>query len=129
MDSEHFNPPPFEVNERGMNSKIRATVLPDERMREIGFTNFDEPRWYFCKSVGEKNGEISFNVTIPKARPDLLQIDVLDDDFLQPYDFQHLLEVNPDFKFALEVWRNVERWMKTLADAGVISGHEYGEYI
>lgn len=129
MEHDDFNPPAFTVNARGMNDKIKATILPDERMREIGFTNCDEPRWYFCKTVGGKKSDISFNVTIPKARPDLLQIDVLDENYLQPYDYQHLLEVNPNFEPALRVWRDVEAHMKTLADAGILSGHEYGEYI
>ena len=39
------------VNSHGANSKIKAHILSDEEMKEIGFTNYYEPNWYFCKSI------------------------------------------------------------------------------
>lgn len=105
-------------------------------MREIGFTDHAKDRWYFCRMLeypkdkkGRYHGfEISFNVTIPKDGSDF-SIDVLDEDFLQPYDYQYMLNSNPDFEPALITKEQVEEWMTYLQDNGVLSGHKYGEYI
>ena len=123
-----------EVNSHGVNKLIKATILSDERMREIGFTDYGKDRWYFCRFINfpkEKRYrgiEISFSVTIPKDGSDI-RIDVLDEAFLQPYDYQYMLEKNPQFKICLIVKEQVEEWMKYLQDNGVLSGHVYGEYI
>ena len=56
-------------------------------------------------------------------------IDVLDEDFLQPYDYQEILRRDPHHKLALNVLHQVENWMEELQTAGVLSGHKRGEYI
>ena len=117
----------IELNEYGVNKAIKYHILEDEAMRKIGFTDHDTKTWYFCRSL--KNKEISFNVTIPKDGVSSLDILVLDEDFGQPYDYQYILGKNPNFEFALCVKDEVEEWMSYLQDAGVLSGHEYGEYI
>ena len=71
---------------------------------------------------------VLFNVHIPKDGSDL-NIMVLDDDFLQPYDYQDLLSKNPKNECANIVKEQVEKLMKYLYDNGVLSGHIYGEYI
>ena len=132
-----------EVNSHGVNKLIKATILSDERMKEIGFhknyhegTDYEEycPYWYFFKMIQfpkEKrwrNVEISFNVEIPKDGSDL-NIEVLDEDFMQPYDYQYILEKNPKNECSNIIKEEVEKWMKYLQDNGVLSGHVYGEYI
>lgn len=124
----------IEVNSKGVNKAIEAHILSDEKMREIGFTDHAKDRWYFCrilkfpKKERYRDFEISFNVTTPKDGSDF-SIDVLDEDFLQPYDYQRMLNNNPDFEPALIVKEQVEEWMAYLQDNGVLSGHKYGEYI
>ena len=123
-----------ELNSHGVNKLIKATILSDEKMREIGFTDYSKDNWYFCRIIKfpkekrYRGFEISFSVTIPKDNSDI-QIDVLDEDFLQPYDYQYMLDKNPTFKPCLIVKEQVEEWMKYLQDSGVLSGHVYGEYI
>ena len=103
-------------------------------MREIGFTDYAEDNWYFCRLIKfpkerrYREFEISFNVSIPKDNSDI-EIDILDEDFLQPYDYQRMLYNNPTFEPAMIVKEQVEEWMKYLQDKGVLSGHVYGEYI
>ena len=112
-------------------------------MKEIGFhknyydgTDHEEysQYWYFSRMIQFpkekrwKDVEISFNVHIPKDGSDL-NIMVLDDDFLQPYDYQDLLSKNPKNECANIVKEQVEKLMKYLHDNGVLSGHIYGEYI
>ena len=121
-----------EVNSNGVNKLIKYNILSDEKMRDIGFTDYAEDTWYFCRMIkfpkGHRGLDISFNVSIPKDNSDI-QIDVLDEAFCQPYDYQYMLDKNPEFEPALVVKEQVEDWMKYLQDKGVLSGHVYGEYI
>ena len=123
-----------ELNSHGVNKLIKATILSDEKMRKIGFTDYAKDKWYFCRLIKFPNEEryrsfeISFNVSIPKDNSDI-SIDVLDEDFCQPYDYQYMLDKNPKFEPCLIVKEQVEEWMKYLQDNGVLSGHVYGEYI
>ena len=82
----------------------------------------------FPKKKLYRNFEISFSVTIPKNGDDI-RIDVLDEDFCQPYDYQRILHDHPDHKAALIVQNEVEKWMDYLQEKGVLSGHIRGEYI
>ena len=119
-----------QVNSHGTNVAIKAHTLPDDEMHTIGFTDRDPSKWYYYRMApGLGNGiEISFNVTIPKDGSDI-EIITLDEDFLQPYDYQSILEHNPNLECALKVRDFVEEQMKYLQDTGVLSGHRNGEYI
>lgn len=114
-----------EVNSKGTNKNIKAHILPDEKMREIGFTDRRETHWYFCKSL---DAGFSFNVTIPKDGSDI-EIATLDEMFGQYYDFQSILGENPNFEFALKIKEKTERWMEYLINNGVLSGWNRGDYI
>lgn len=76
------------LNKNGVNAAIKAHILSDEQMREAGFSNNRNEGWYYCKSLGN---DITFNVFIPLGGSDI-SIDVLDENFLQPYDYQMILE-------------------------------------
>lgn len=115
----------MELDRNGLNTAINANVLPEPDMRRLGFTDHSEKTWYYCTRVGTG---ISFNVSIPKDGS-RLRIDVLDEDFLQPYDYQRILEKNPKFPFAEGVKAGVEFQMETLSEAGVITGYHKGMYI
>lgn len=123
-----------EVNSHCVNAKIKAHILSDEEMREIGFTDYSNGRWFFWRSIKfpqktkYRGFDISFSVSIPKDGSDI-RIDVLDEDFCQPYDYQSMLCKNPTFKPALIVYKQVEEWMEYLQSKGVLSGHVKGEYI
>lgn len=123
-----------EVNSHGVNAKIKAHILSDEEMRRIGFTDYSKDKWFFCKSIKfprkprYRGFDITFSVSIPKDGSDI-RIDVLDEDFCQPYDYQHMLHKNSTFEPALIVLDQVEEHMKYLQSKGVLSGHVKGEYI
>ena len=108
-----------------VNKNIKAHILSDEEMREIGFTDRNQKNWYFCRKVAS---DITFNVTIPKDGSDI-EIVTLDEDWLQPYDFQYILERNPKLEYANKVKQATEDWMKYLINRGVLSGWECGDYI
>lgn len=123
-----------EINSNYVNAKIKAHILSDEKMKEIGFTDYSKTTWFFCRSikfpkeVRYKGFDISFNVSIPKDGSDI-RIDVLDEDFCQPYDYQAMLHKNPTFEPALIVYEQVEEHMEYLQSKSVLSGHVKGEYI
>jgi hypothetical protein len=124
----------FTLNSNGNNTKIKAHILSDKEMRKIGFSDYAKENWYYCRRVDfhkekrYKTFDITFNVTIPKNGSEI-GIDILDDDFGQPYDYQRMLKKDHNFEPALIVKEFVEDQMKYLQDAGVLSGHVYGEYI
>lgn len=118
---------------RGQQSKVwwmkekamKVHILKEEAMREIGFTDLSEETWYYCKMVSEDD---SFNLWIDKKTGEF-QIDVLDEGFMQPYDYQRILQDNPDNVFAGNVRDKVEKIMLGLVDKGIINGYEVGDYI
>lgn len=123
----------IKTNSHGVNAKIKGHILPESQMREIGFTDYAKDRWYFCRMIQfpkkkYRGLEISFSVTIPKDGSDI-RIDVLDEDFCQPYDYQHFLSKNPQHKISNIIKEQVEDWMEMLQEKGVLEGHVRGEYI
>ena len=124
----------IKVNKNCVNAKIQAHILPESEMRKIGFTDHVKDNWYFCRMLRfpkkklYRDFEISFSVTIPKNSDDI-RIDVLDEAFCQPYDYQRILYDHPNHETALIVQHEVEKWMDYLQKKGVLSGHVRGEYI
>lgn len=125
-----------QVNSRGTNMAIKAHILSDDEMRKIGFRDCirnSTDRWnywsYYRMIPGLGKGtEISFIVHIPKDGSDI-EIMTIDEDFGQYYDYQAILERNPNLECALKVRDFVEGQMKKLQSYGVLSGHKRGQYI
>lgn len=124
----------IKLNSHGVNAKIQGHILSDEKMKEIGFTEYRKGYLYFCRGIQflkekrYRGFDISFSVTIPRDGSDI-RIDVLDEDFCQPYDYQMMLSKNPNHTCANIVNEQVEKWMEYLQEQGVLSGHVRGEYI
>ena len=131
------------TNKNCVNSKIKANILDDKEMKDLGFNGKyyegtkneeDAPYWYlikgivFPKNLKYKNIDISFNINIPKNGDDI-RIDVLDEDFCQPYDYQRILNRDNQQEIALIVFHQVEMWMDYFQRNNILSGHIYGEYI
>lgn len=115
----------IKTNSKGTNAAIKAHILSDEKMRELGFTDYLPKNWYYCKTIAR---DITFNLTIPKDGSDI-EIITLDENFGQPYDYQRILQDSPHFSPALKIKSMVEEIMSHLQSVGVLSGHNYGEYI
>lgn len=121
--------PEYELNKNGNNKNIKIHLLPDKEMRELGFTDYQKGYWYFCRSLCFN---IIFDISINKKEPEDFRIDVLDDDFFQPYDYQFMLSSKAHGKYnpvAIKVYEEIEKWMEYFKEKGIISGHEKGEYI
>ena len=122
---------PVEINEHGNNAAIKVHILDDATMKLNGFKYLEflggVPHWYFCNRVYK---DITFNFTIYSE--DEWYIDILDECFGQPYDYQYLLEKysNDINTRVLEiVKKNVDEIMDSFVHKGIISGWEVGDYI
>lgn len=141
------------VNSNGTNVAIKYHILSDEKMRALGFWdgwNHEFTYWfrgvcvlknptrystYDLKRI-QKNPnyvpchkDLSFCVRVPKNGTDDLDINIIDDDWGQPYDWQRYLRKDTIPFTALDCKEFVEKQMDLLQDAGVLEGHKYGEYI
>ena len=116
----------YTVNKNGNNTKIKCHLLPEEQMRKFGFRDTGHGTWCYGRDVAD---DICFSVSIDKENSYDFRIDVIDEDFGQPYDYQHMLATNSENEYAMKIWTGVEAHMKKLTDAGIISGHIRGEYI
>lgn len=131
------------VNSHCVNSNITYSILDEQTMKDAGFCDKyyqgtkneeDAHKWYAIKYINfpllnkYHSFEVTLNISLPKDNSDI-NISVLDEDFCQPYDYQSMLKNNPNFEAALLVFEQVEFWMKYYEYFGILSGHNYGEYI
>ena len=121
---------PVEINEHGNNAAIKVHILDEATMKLNGFRRFIDGAdhwWYFCKRVYK---DITFNMTIYDSSD--WMIDILDELFCQPYDYQYLLEkYSNDINTRVPeiVKKNVDEIMDSFVHKGIISGWEVGDYI
>ena len=117
-----------EINEHGNNAAIKVHILDDATMGLNGFKWIPEDRfsghWYFCNPVYE---DITFNFTIYSE--DDWRIDILDEWFCQPYDYQAMYESGDYRPIVLTVMENVNEIMDSFVHKGIISGWKVGDYI
>ena len=117
----------------GNNADIKVHILDDGKMIDAGFISVhsnlcSDPYWYMCKKVyGSDFSDITFNMTIYTETD--WKIDILDEAFCQPYDYQWLLNRQNVPHAAYKVKNNVDAIMQQLIDFGIISGWEVGDYI
>lgn len=115
------------VDETGLSLAIQFHVRPESEMLAAGFRIPYEgaDHYYLCRMV---ESDISMNVTVPMdgSRG---RIDVLDEEFCQPYDYQHMLSQRPHHPFATKVKDKVDDEMERLVEAKILSGWSRGDYI
>lgn len=109
------------------NAALDMRPLAEETMRRLGFTDHRKGHWYYCRSVSSDN-DITLNVDIAKDGSDW-RIDVLDERFCQPYDYQYLLSVNPTLDYPNKVADECEKWYRKLSDRGLLYGWHEGMYV
>src|SRR5574344_58306 len=113
-----------ELTSEGFTNRIKVVEgVTAEQLLDYGFTNYHEPYLYYCKMVGN---DISFNLSIDKQTLEIINIDVLDEDFLQPDDYQMILMKNPKYKMAREVFDKVDNILSKLQNDGSITGYIRG---
>lgn len=114
------------------NANIVFGGVSEEKILELGFRN-NVDNYYFCKSIVGKN-EITFNLTIYK-KDKRIKIDILDENFLQPYDYQKILLTYGEWKnvnknqYPFRTHLEVQKLMKWLLENKIIEGYNLGDYI
>ena len=118
---------PVEINEHGNNAAIKVHILDEATMKLNGFQRFisnEDNWWYFCKRVYK---DVTFNMTIYDSG--YWKIDILDECFCQPYDYQAMYESGNYRPVVLTVMENVNEIMDSFVHKGIISGWKVGDYI
>ena len=124
--------PECELTAAGLNAKLRCRALSKTKMASHGFELRDD-RWCYSTAIPlpQDHGRPGICLYIWVACDSRSWgIDVLDEDSLQPYDYQMILDgaEDPD-ACAMAVYEFVEAEMESLAKTGIVSGHVRGEYI
>lgn len=116
-----------ELTEKGFTNKIKiAEKQTVESLLSYGFSNNHSPTLYFCKNLGS---DISFNLSIDKNTLEISNIDILDENFLQPFDYQSMILNGKTNDFNVSIYHKVNDIMAKLQFDGVITGFEKGMYI
>jgi hypothetical protein len=116
-----------DLTPKGFNKHIKiAENQTAESLMKYGFTNHHKPDLYFCRGVGK---DISFNLSVDKKTLQIKNIDILDEDFLQPYDYQAMLLKNKNHPIAKSVYYKVNELLGKLQEDGIIIGFKIGMYI
>lgn len=118
---------PVKINEHGNNAAIKVHILDDATMKLNGFRRFisgEDNWWYFCNRVYK---DITFNMMIYDSGD--WAIDILDEWFCQPYDYQAMYESGNYRPVVLTVMKNVNEIMDSFVHKGIISGWKVGDYI
>lgn len=114
-------------NKAGQNSNIKLNPnLKEKTLLDFGFVKEPTSEYYMMSKL---TSDISFNIDIDIETNDI-SIEILDEDFLQPYDYQIMLK-NPNYipKIAKIVHHKVQKLMKELMDSGIIEGYVENDYI
>ena len=88
---------------------MKANILTDDQMRDIGFTDYFKSEWYFCKEICEKY-PVTINFSINKTTKNC-RISILDENFLQPYPYEK----------DKEIYDNAQKWVDYLIDKCILS--------
>ena len=131
---KRINYPPCETDENGLNTKIGFEVLDDDSMRAAGFVLRDGV-WSFSKTMLVRKSErdrypLELCLWVRyRIKDGKLRIDMLDDAFCQPYDYQRMLSNGTRNPYAIGAYEAVEAELERLSDLGIITGHVRGEYV
>lgn len=117
------------INKDRQNDNIKTHILDDSKMRELGFTDYNNHYWLYSSIVYEDCGGISFGLVIKKDNSEY-NISVLDEQWLQTYDYQHMFKHGLANNEVVEtVHNNVQNCMKFLMENGIITGYKENDYI
>ena len=116
-----------ELTSKGFTNKIKINEgVTVDQLIQYGFTNNHKPSLYYSSMVGK---DVSFNLSIDKETLEITSIDVLDEDFGQPYDYQMILLDRIDNAYAKGVFDKVNEIFNQMQVDGVITGFQRGMYI
>ncbi len=113
-----------ELDEKGQNKNLRFHVVDEYFMKSVGF-NHTHDFWILCDSIN------TVSITIKITDDDIGTIDVMDDDFCQPYDFQQMiLEKGDDApSSAIKIQHKLYIILDSMKTFGILEGWEWADYV
>lgn len=116
-----------ELNNRGFTNRIQIhDGQTKETLLSHGFIDNHASKLYLCRMV---TPSISFNMLLNAETFAIESIEVLDEQFIQPYNYQQMILEGDAPEMAVEVYRKVNQILDNLQTFGVITGFEKGMYI
>lgn len=116
-----------DIHEKGFNKNIKINQKQTVKsLMNYGFTNYSEPTLYYVENLGH---DITFNLSVDKETLEITDLCVLDEIWLQHYDYQQYLMSDPNFRFAKKIYYKVNDTLNKLQDDGIITGFEEGMYV
>lgn len=116
-----------ELTERGFNKNLQIhDQQTEDSLLKHGFTNRVPGSLYFMRMIDDN---ISFNLIVDAKTLSIRDIDVLDERFLQTFDYQERIINGVRDKHTLHVFNEVNSLLQTLQDKGVLTGFEKGMYV
>lgn len=116
-----------ELTSKGFTNKIKINEgVTVDQLIQYGFTNNHKLSLYYSSMVGEG---VSFNLSIDKETLEITSIDVLDEDFGQPYDYQMILMDGIDNSYAKGAFDRVNEIFDQMQASGIVTGFQCGMYI
>lgn len=127
METLIQEPTKEELTKKGFTNRIKvAEGQTKESLLAYGFTNHNPDVLYLVRMVADN---ISFNLMIDVKSLDVRDIDILDERFLQTYDYQQMILDDTYGKLQVHIYNNVNELLQKLQDDGVITGFTKGMYI
>lgn len=116
------------LNDYHQNAAIVGHVLQEALMKDNGFRYVPKlNEWYLCSIIDK---DITLNIKIPLDNPSNIRIDVLDESFCQPYDYQAMIINIPSYPaIAAKCYEHVNSKLAELQEVGIISGFVEGDYV
>ena len=111
-----------------MNANIKAHILDEDKMREIGFVERTFHWEYEAKVSFIPSMEEYLKVTIGKESEDV-NIKVIDKFLERVYDYQSQIYDDEFQEYANRIHIKVQDEMEKLVEWGIISGYNRGDYI
>ena len=113
-----------EIDERGQNKNLRYHIVDKDIMESLGFRHTGNV-WMLRECIG------NIGIYIRITDDCIGTIDVLDNDFCQPYDFQYIIVIlkNKTPKVAIEVQHKLYNILDSMKTFGVLENWEWGDYV
>lgn len=116
-----------ELTNKGFTNRIKISINQTKKsLIAYGFTNHDKSSLYFMKMI-DRN--ISFNLNVSIDTFEITSIDVLNEEGLQPYDYQSEILSGHHSGTALNTYNKVNNILSTLQKDDIITGFAKGMYI
>lgn len=116
-----------ELTSKGFTNRIQiSNHQTKESLLTYGFTNHDKPTLYYMTMI---DGNISFNLSVRIDTLEITKLDVLNEEWLQPYDYQSEILSGSYSGKAQNTYHKVNNILSKLQKDGIITGFEKGMYV